>query len=105
VRAAVVEGLRDSGIVLGLDDLDRTVRAVRDELLGAGPLQRWLDDPAVTDVLVNGPEQFWVGRLGRLSRTDTRFASAAEIAPWRCAWPHWGAASGRRRAGGRRPPA
>jgi pilus assembly protein CpaF len=48
-------------------ELDTAVRA---ELLGAGPLQVLLDDPQVTDVLVNGPHEVWTERDGRLRRTD-----------------------------------
>lgn len=79
LRAAVAEAVREAGRVLGPSGLDQAVRDVRDELFGAGPLQRWLDDPEVTDVLVNAPDEVWVERAGRLQRTTTRFASAAEV--------------------------
>ncbi len=79
LRVAVAVAVREAGTVLGPADLERTVRQVHDELFGAGPLQRWLDDPAVTDVLVNGPGEVWVERSGRLSRTTTRFASVADV--------------------------
>lgn len=79
LRAAVAAAVRDSGTLLGPADLEQAARQVHDELFGAGPLQRWLDDPAVTDVLVNAPDEVWVERHGRLSRTTTRFASAAEV--------------------------
>ncbi len=50
------------------------------ELFGFGPLQPWLDDPEVTDVLVNDPGQVYVERGGRLVRTDTRFRDSTELA-------------------------
>ncbi|QCB95166.1 TadA family conjugal transfer-associated ATPase [Cellulomonas shaoxiangyii] len=68
---AVVDGaLRAHGTLLGPVPLAQAVRAVADELLGAGPLQRWLDAPDVTDVLVNGPHDVWVEQAGRLRRVD-----------------------------------
>lgn len=79
LRAAVAQAVRDATTVLGPEGLDRAVREVRDELFGAGPLQCWLDDPAVTDVLVNAPDEVWVERSGRLERTTTTFASAADV--------------------------
>lgn len=79
LRTAVAEAVREAGMLLGPEHLDRAVRDVRDELFGAGPLQCWLDDPEVTDVLVNAPDEVWVERAGRLRRTTTRFASAAEV--------------------------
>ncbi|WP_369798016.1 hypothetical protein [Cellulomonas sp. B6] len=70
---------RAGGALLGPVALAETVRAVADELLGAGPLQRWLDDPAVTDVLVNGPRDVWVERAGRLAHVDVDLGSPAEV--------------------------
>jgi len=52
------------------------VRGVADERAGLGPLAPLLADPAVTDVLVNGPAGIWVERDGRLERVPLRFASA-----------------------------
>ena len=49
------------------------------ELLGFGPLDRLLADPAVSDVLVNGPEEVWVDRYGKLEPTTVRFDSAEHL--------------------------
>ena len=50
------------------------------ELFGFGPLQALLDDPAVTDVLVNGPAEVFVERAGRLERAAVAFRDAAALA-------------------------
>jgi pilus assembly protein CpaF len=68
--ARVAEVLRSAGVVLGSTARAELDTAVRAELLGAGPLQVLLDDPQVTDVLVNGPHEVWTERDGRLRRTD-----------------------------------
>jgi pilus assembly protein CpaF len=44
-----------------------------------GPLEPLLADPAVTDILVNGPEEIWVDRGGTLSRVEARFAGDADL--------------------------
>lgn len=75
----VSAALRESGRVLGsaaLAELDGVVRA---EIVGAGPLQPLLDDPAVTDVLVNGPCDVWVERDGRLQRVAVDLGDAARV--------------------------
>lgn len=75
----VSAALRDSGRVLGstaLAELDDVVRA---EIVGAGPLQPLLDDPEVTDVLVNGPRDVWVERHGRLAPVDVDLGDAARV--------------------------
>jgi pilus assembly protein CpaF len=80
LRAAVAEALRDEGLQLPPASLAATVRAISDELTGLGPLGPLLADPAVTDVLVNGPSDVWVERDGTIERTQVRFASAAAVA-------------------------
>lgn len=71
----VVDALRASDIVLGSTALDEMVREVRAELLGAGPLQRLLDDESVTDVLVNSPTEIWVDSGRGLRRTGLTLES------------------------------
>ncbi|MGF0115416.1 TadA family conjugal transfer-associated ATPase [Promicromonospora sp. Marseille-Q5078] len=68
--ATVRDALRATGRVFGSDALTDLARAARAELTGAGPLQRLLDAPDVTDVLVNGPHDVWVDRGDGLQRTD-----------------------------------
>jgi len=50
------------------------------ELFGFGPLQQLLDDPLVTDVLVNGPRDVFCERSGRLERSAVAFRGADEVA-------------------------
>jgi len=61
------------------DALDGATRAITDNLCGAGPLQALLDDPAVTEIIVNGLEPIWVEVNGRLRTTDLRFADTASL--------------------------
>src|SRR4051794_12960489 len=46
---------------------------------GLGPLEPLLSDPAVDEVMVNGPGEVYVERRGRLERTGVRFGSEAEL--------------------------
>jgi pilus assembly protein CpaF len=57
----------------GLEDDPHTVAWLMDELVGLGPLQRHMDDPAVTDILVNRWDEVYIEREGRLLPTTTRF--------------------------------
>ncbi len=65
---AVADALRASGRVLGTTALRELTRTAHAEIFGAGPLQRYLDEPGVTDVLVNGPDDVWVDRGAGLER-------------------------------------
>jgi pilus assembly protein CpaF len=66
---------------LPLNDAER--RRLADDLLeetiGVGPLAPLLADPAVTDVLVNRPDQVYIERFGRLERTAVRFRDAEHL--------------------------
>ena len=43
------------------------------------PVRQYLDDPSVTEVMINGPEQVYVERRGRLERTGARFSSRESV--------------------------
>ena len=49
------------------------------EVCGAGPLEPLFADPTVSDILVNGPDEVWVDRFGRLELTDVRFDGDAHL--------------------------
>ncbi|UCM88879.1 TadA family conjugal transfer-associated ATPase [Streptomyces marincola] len=75
----VAAALRDHGRLLGDSAVLSVVRALRSELVGAGPLQPLLAEPEVTDVLVNGPAEVWVDRGRGLERTAVRFTDTSAI--------------------------
>ncbi|KAB8163746.1 TadA family conjugal transfer-associated ATPase [Streptomyces sp. 3MP-14] len=75
----VAAALRAQGLLLGDRAVLSVVRALRSELVGAGPLQPLLAAPDVTDVLVNGPEEVWVDRGAGLERADVRFPDEASV--------------------------
>jgi pilus assembly protein CpaF len=91
----IVERLVGSDVPLRRADLERAARLAAAEespldpdaagraveaLCGLGPIEALLGDPAVSDVLVNGPDEIWVERFGRLERAaGIRFADAAAV--------------------------
>ncbi len=71
--AAVAAALRDEdGVLRG--DVAGVLAGLQREIVGAGPLTALLADPAVTDVLVNGPQQVWVDRGCGLERAGVQFS-------------------------------
>lgn len=71
--------LQERGVVLGRHALEEAVSALRHEVGGAGPLQPLLDDPLVTDVLVNGPGQVWADRAGVLEQVPVDVGTVEDI--------------------------
>ena len=64
---------------LSEDDKRRLIHELTDEVLGYGPLQPLLDDPTVTEVMVNGPDTVYVEQAGRIVRTPAAFASEEHL--------------------------
>jgi pilus assembly protein CpaF len=52
---------------------------VVDEILGYGPIQPFIDNPEVSEVMVNGPDQIYVERNGLLTVADARFDDEAHV--------------------------
>ena len=61
--------------------------ALRSELVGTGPLEPLLADPAVTDVLVTAPDRVWVDRGGGLERPRVASRTRRPCAGSRSGWP------------------
>jgi pilus assembly protein CpaF len=58
---------------------DKLVGELADEALGLGPLERFLADSTVTEVMVVGPDAIYIEREGRLVRTDARFTDDERV--------------------------
>ncbi|MBN2577859.1 MAG: CpaF family protein [Pirellulales bacterium] len=55
-------------------DEERLIDELMAESFGLGPLEPYMQDPDVSDIMVNGPNEVYVERLGRLQETNTVFA-------------------------------
>ncbi|MER5806806.1 TadA family conjugal transfer-associated ATPase [Streptomyces sp. NPDC002033] len=77
--ARVAAALRARGRLLGDAEVLGVAEELRSELVGAGPLERLLADPEVTDVLVAAPDRVWVDRGGGLELTEVTFADAEAV--------------------------
>ena len=56
-----------------LEDRAEMQQEIIDELLGLGPLEDLMRDPAVSEIMVNGPDTIYVERSGKIALTDRRF--------------------------------
>ena len=67
------EILEEKGIVLNREDRVTLTQELYDEVKGLGPLETLLKDDTVNDILVNGPQQIFVERDGKLTLSDVTF--------------------------------
>ena len=79
VRDFAARTIASEDIPLNEAERERLAEELTDETIGMGPLAPLLADPAVSDILVNGPDKVYVERFGRIERTDVRFRDADHI--------------------------
>ncbi|MBI3010259.1 MAG: CpaF family protein [Candidatus Omnitrophica bacterium] len=61
------------GSSLGKEEETQLIEDIIEEIVGFGPLASLLTDPTVTEIMVNGPDQIFVERNGKLQHDDARF--------------------------------
>jgi pilus assembly protein CpaF len=78
VRDEALDLLRQRGALLPQRELNRIVNEVSDDVVGFGPIESLLKDPTVTEVMVNGPDDVFVEREGRIERVRDRLFEGEE---------------------------
>src|SRR5438045_2288548 len=78
--AAVVERLiLDESLPMTLAERERVIEEILDEVFGLGPLEPLLKDPTISDIMVNGFENVYIERAGRVIETNIRFKDQAHL--------------------------
>jgi pilus assembly protein CpaF len=79
VRQLVTEQLAAEDIPVSPSERALLERQIADDILGYGPLEPFLRDPAVTEIMVNGCDQLYVERAGRIEETDASFLDDTHV--------------------------
>jgi len=66
-------------VPLNFREREKLILEVQDEVLGLGPLEPLLQDPTISDILVNTYRQIYIERRGKLELTDGRFKDDAHL--------------------------
>ena len=66
-------------VPLNFTERESLFAEILDEVLGLGPLEPFLQDPTVSDILVNTYNQIYLERFGRLEHTNARFKDDAHL--------------------------
>ncbi|MFJ4265827.1 CpaF family protein [Paenarthrobacter nicotinovorans] len=69
----------EDDIPLTPSERQRLVQEIADDVLGLGPLQRFLDDKDITEIMVNGSDKVYVEIAGKLHLTNVRFTSEEHL--------------------------
>jgi pilus assembly protein CpaF len=73
VQEQVHQALSEEHIALSAAERAQLIQDVTDDTLGYGPIDRFLHDPGITEVMVNGPKMVYIERRGKLEHTDVEF--------------------------------
>ena len=67
------------GFILSTPEQEKIAQDILNDMFGLGPIEPLMDDPEITDIMVNGPEKVWIERKGRIELTDIRFRDTAQL--------------------------
>jgi pilus assembly protein CpaF len=79
VREAVEEALALDKTPLTRQERAQVTREITDDILGYGPLEPFLRDDTVTELMVNGPHKIYIERRGKLTLTNAQFVDDSHL--------------------------
>ena len=79
IDTIVREQLAAYPAVFSAEELARVRQEIIDEALGYGPLEELLAQPDVTEIMVNGPDQVFIERNGKIEATNKRFSDDRQL--------------------------
>lgn len=84
VDSARVQSLLDQSLVeeralLSAEEKSRLSKDIIDDVLAFGPITKYIDDPTITEVMVNGIDSIYFERDGKIHKTDEKFASDKQL--------------------------
>jgi pilus assembly protein CpaF len=79
VHTKLRELLDQEAVPLSTHEKASIIQQVGDSILGLGPLEPYVRDPNVTEIMVNGPDSIYIERAGKLYPTDARFVNDEQL--------------------------
>ncbi len=79
VRKVLADVLGSQDRPLSSSDRARVTQEISDDILGYGPIEPFLRDPDVSEVMVNGHNSIWLEKSGRLMPADAHFTDEAHL--------------------------
>jgi pilus assembly protein CpaF len=78
-RSELLQIVTEEQVPLSSAERANLIKEIGADVLGFGPLELLLDDPSVTEIMVNGPDQVYIERDGLLTQSASRFTSEAQL--------------------------
>jgi pilus assembly protein CpaF len=79
IEHLIHEIANEERVGLSANEQSRLAEDLADDMIGYGPLEPLLRDDQITEIMVNGPNNVYIERSGKLERTNIRFRDADHI--------------------------
>ncbi|MDH4142670.1 MAG: ATPase, T2SS/T4P/T4SS family, partial [Chloroflexota bacterium] len=79
IEPMVERVIERGGFAVTRDERMRLVEELVHDVTGFGPLEPFLADPTITEVMVNGPDHIYIERRGKIERVDTMFLNDQHV--------------------------
>ena len=73
------ELLDEEQVPLSAQEKTQIIRQISDSVMGLGPLEPFILDPDVSEIMVNGPSKIYIERAGKLALTDASFEDEDQL--------------------------
>lgn len=64
---------------ISISEKNNLINSVYNSMRGLDALQPLVDDPSITEIMINGPDNIFIEKNGKLFKTDTKFSSAEKL--------------------------
>jgi pilus assembly protein CpaF len=79
VRAVLTQLMSSQERPISNADRNRLTQEISDDILGYGPIEPFLRDDDVSEVMVNGPDSIWLEKDGKLLKANAQFSDEAHV--------------------------
>ena len=79
VQSLLDQSLAEERALLSADERGRLSKEIIDDVLAYGPITKYIDDPSITEVMVNGIDSIYIERDGKLHKTEGKFANEQQL--------------------------
>lgn len=73
IKEVLNDYLLDTKMHLSMSDKQKVTELILDEIFGYGPITSLLDDPTISEVMVNGPDHIYIERAGKIEKVSNTF--------------------------------
>ena len=79
IERVISSFMSEEKVIIPRQDKDQLLSRLIDESVGFGPLEPLLNDPDITEILINGYQEIFIEKYGRLERTDIQFKDESHV--------------------------